>query len=80
MPMLTLKNVPDDLYLRLKEAARLHHRSMNSEIIYCLESVLRSHKIDLQERLSAARKIRLKTGSRRLTDDQLDKIKDDRRP
>lgn len=80
MPMLTLKNIPDEIYLRLKEAARLHHRSMNSEILYCLEHVLRSRKIDVQERLSTARKIRLMTHSHRLTDDQLDEIKGDGRP
>ncbi|VAX02847.1 hypothetical protein MNBD_GAMMA19-1382 [hydrothermal vent metagenome] len=31
MPAMTIKNIPDDLYSRLKEAAQTHHRSMNSE-------------------------------------------------
>ena len=43
---LTLKNIPDEVYARLKAAAEAHRRSLNSEAIVCLESVL------LPERLS----------------------------
>ena len=35
---LTLKNVPDDIYERLKLAAQAHRRSINSEVIVCLET------------------------------------------
>lgn len=48
MASLTIKNIPDDLYQNLKDAANAHHRSINSELIYCLETVL------LPKRLSAA--------------------------
>lgn len=37
---LTLKNIPDAVYDRLKLAAEMHRRSLNSEAIVCLESVL----------------------------------------
>ncbi|MCI5142319.1 MAG: Arc family DNA-binding protein, partial [Candidatus Electrothrix sp. ATG1] len=37
MPTLTLKNIPEDLYTRLKAAAEAHRRSLNSEILYCVE-------------------------------------------
>lgn len=30
---LTLKNIPEDVYDRLKLAAQMHHRSLNSEAI-----------------------------------------------
>ncbi|MCI5147781.1 MAG: Arc family DNA-binding protein, partial [Candidatus Electrothrix sp. AR3] len=40
MPTLTLKNISDDLYTRLKEAAQTHRRSLNSEILYCIEQTL----------------------------------------
>jgi len=40
MPALTVKNIPDDLYTHLKESARVHQRSMNSEILYCVERTL----------------------------------------
>ena len=37
---LTLKNIPDAVYAKLKSAAALHRRSLNSEAIVCLETVL----------------------------------------
>src|SRR5688500_19752803 len=37
MATITLKNIPEALYERLKYFAKLHHRSLNSEIIYNLE-------------------------------------------
>lgn len=40
MPTLVLRNVPDDLYRRLKETAALHRRSMTQEAIVSLRAVL----------------------------------------
>ena len=37
MPSITLKNIPDALYERLRYFAKIRHRSLNSEIIYNLE-------------------------------------------
>jgi len=37
MASITLKNIPDRLYERLKYLAKLRHRSLNSEIIFNLE-------------------------------------------
>lgn len=54
MPNLTVKNIPDELYVRLKEVARTHHRSMNSEIIYCVERTLGTHRVDISEHLASA--------------------------
>lgn len=55
---LTLKNVPDAVYERLKRAAETHRRSMNSEAIVCLESVLLPARITPAERLARARALR----------------------
>ena len=33
MPNLTVRNIPKDLYKRLKENARRNHRSLNAEIV-----------------------------------------------
>lgn len=55
---LTLKNIPDDLYGRLKESADAHRRSLNSEVIVCLESLLLPQKVSVNERLARALKIR----------------------
>lgn len=37
MPALTIKGMPDPLYRRLKKRAAEHRRSLNSEILFCLE-------------------------------------------
>ena len=55
---LTLKNIPDAVYTRLKSAAVAHRRSLNSEAIVCLESVLLPTKIAPSERLARARELR----------------------
>ena len=58
MANLTLKNIPDDLYERLKTAAKLHHRSINSELIRCLEIVFKPTRIEPGDRLARARELR----------------------
>lgn len=55
---ITLKNIPDELYDKLKETAQINHRSLNSEVIFCLERVLYPVRISTEERLERARKIR----------------------
>lgn len=55
---LTLKNIPDSVYVRLKAAAELHRRSMNSEAIVCLEAVLLPTRVEPTERLKRARELR----------------------
>jgi plasmid stability protein len=57
MPAFTVKAIPDDLYDRLKESARLHHRSVNREILSRLEASLRSEKVPAAEILTAAKHI-----------------------
>ncbi len=80
MPALTIKNIPDDLYIRLKKAAQAHHRSLNGEILYCVERTLRSHKVDRSEHLSIARSLRAKTASHPLSDGELEALKNKGRP
>ena len=55
---ITLKNIPDDVYERLRVAAELHRRSLNSEAIVCLETVLTPTRIAPGERLARARQLR----------------------
>lgn len=58
---LTLKNIPDEIYASLKASAEVHHRSLNSEIIACLERVLMPRQIGPEERLERARRLRAAT-------------------
>lgn len=55
---LTLKNIPDEVYARLKAAAETHRRSLNSEAIVCLESALLLGRLSVSERLQRARQFR----------------------
>lgn len=58
MKTITLKNIPDDVYERLKSQAQAHRRSVNSELIHCLETVLRPNRITAEERLGRIRSLR----------------------
>jgi len=58
MASITLKNIPEDIYERLKASAQAHHRSLNSELINCLEAVLKPRRISAEERLERLRKVR----------------------
>lgn len=80
MPTLTLKNIPDDLYARLKEVAQAHHRSLNSEILYCVERTLAPHKIDISEQIAMARTLRAKTSAHPITNDEINAAKNEARP
>ncbi len=58
MASVTLKNIPDDLYDLLRVQAETHHRSINSEMIHCLETVLRPNTTGVEERLGRLRELR----------------------
>jgi plasmid stability protein len=42
MATLTLRNVPDELVARLKQRAKQNRRSLNSEVIECLEQEVKA--------------------------------------
>jgi len=80
MATLTLKNIPDDLYEQLKTAAKLHHRSISSEVIYCVERVIDPHRLSVDQHLAQARQLREKTTHYLLTDQDIDQAKSAGRP
>lgn len=77
---LTLKNIPDEVYERLKASADAHRRSLNSEAIVCLESVLLPGRMGAGERIARARVMRsaLPKGKFRARD--IDALKREGRP
>lgn len=77
---LTLKNVPDAIYDRLKLSAETHRRSLNSEAIVCLESVLLPTKVMPSERIARARELRATLGSAKFHAQEIDIAKHDGRP
>ncbi|HEV8238381.1 MAG TPA: Arc family DNA-binding protein [Thermoanaerobaculia bacterium] len=58
MPTFTLKNIPETLFERVRSSAELHHRSINGEILSCLERSLGSTPHP-DEILRRARELRL---------------------
>ncbi len=58
MANLTIKNVPEKLHRRLKQSAAEHRRSVNSEVIACLERELMSRRVDPEEFLAEVRQLR----------------------
>ena len=80
MPTITLKNISDSLYTILKTAARVHRRSLNSEILYCVERTLGTYKINASEHIETARKLREKTAQYQVTDQELSDAKNAGRP
>jgi antitoxin FitA len=77
---LTLKNIPDALYDRLKATAAQHRRSLNSEAILCLESVLMPVRVRPDERLARARALRAGLPQDVFRADEIDDAKRDGRP
>ena len=75
MPTITVKNIPADVYERLKQSAEANRRSINSEVIVCIERAVRSHRIRPEEMLARARKLREKTGDYLITDDEFTQAK-----
>ncbi len=75
MATLTIKNVPDRLYGRLKKRAAAHRRSINSEAIVCLERVLASERRDPRAILADIRAFRKTLGNVYVTDEFLDAAK-----
>lgn len=77
---LTLKNVPDEVYDRLRLSAERHRRSLNSEAIRCLETVLVPTSIPPSERLARARELRVNLPKKRYSVQQIDAEKRYGRP
>ncbi len=79
MPTMTIKNIPDDLYEKLRKSAMEHRRSINSEVLVCLERSLHAPKLNTGATIARIRKIRKKTSSHLLIDRELSKAKSEGR-
>jgi len=79
MPSITVKNIPPDIYEFLKKSAINNHRSINNEIIACIESQVRSRPVDPEQLLARARRLREKTAPYIITDDEFTAAKENGR-
>ena len=76
MKNLTLKNIPDALYDRLKRVAEKHRRSINSEILACLERSILPQAVDADDVIAEARRIRQRAGRAPLKTEDLLRARD----
>jgi len=72
---ITVKNIPDDVYDQLKQSARINRRSINQEIIVCIESSVQGTVVEPQQLLEIARRLRKKTAAQPITNEELNRIK-----
>ena len=79
MPNITVKNIPQELYERLKESARVHHRSLNGEIISRLEESVSSQPVPIAEILRRIDRIQASM-SRTLSAEEIRRARDEGRP
>lgn len=77
---ITLKNIPDEVYARLKSAAGRNRRSINSEAILCLEAVLMPGALTSDEHIARAREIRSSLGKAKFPAAEIDRGKREGRP
>ena len=75
MPTITVKNIPPEIYQKLKQSANSSHRSINSEIIACIERAVRSQQVNPDLLLANARTLRVRTASFPITDDEFTQAK-----
>ncbi len=72
---LTLKNIPDAVYARLKASAQANRRSLNSEAIVCLEAVLLPDQGSVAQQLERARALRHSLRAEDFTIEGVDALK-----
>jgi plasmid stability protein len=75
MATVTVKNMPDEVYMRLKLVAEKNRRSINSEIIVCIENAVTSRRINPDEMLENARRLRQLTAGNLISNDEFNLAK-----
>jgi plasmid stability protein len=80
MTTLTIKNIPERLRQRLKESAARHRRSINVEVISCLEKALVGDRVDPEDFLAQARSLRARMPRVFVTERDLRVAKNQGRP
>ena len=76
MPTITLKDVPKQLHRDLKQQAERHHRSLNSEILACLERSVGATAINVEQMIQQARDLRQRVRGPLLTDAELRRMRE----
>ncbi len=76
MPQVAVRGLPEDVHLKLKEAARRNHRSLNREIVSRLTASVHSNQVDAQALLERIRRRRESLGPIDVNDDVIRELRD----
>jgi plasmid stability protein len=74
MVTVTIKNIPEEIYERIKTQAKVNHRSINGEILSILEQAISIPPIDVEATIKRARKVRELTAQYTITADEIEKL------
>ncbi len=80
MPNVNVKNMPREIHRRLKERAKRNHRSLNSELIACLQEAVMPKRIDPEVAAERIRALRARFRGPPLDDEEIARLKSERRP
>lgn len=80
MASLTIKDIPGPLLARLRGNAATHRRSLNREVIDCLERASASHTIDPEAFLARADELRSRLSLTPATERALKRLRSAGRP
>lgn len=80
MPSFTIKDLPAPVHLRLKERAAMNHRSLNQEVIACLERAVGAERFDAEQWLREAEALRAGLKLKPLSDRELRAVRSAGRP
>ncbi|MBD3385255.1 DNA-binding protein [candidate division KSB1 bacterium] len=76
MATITVKNIPNELYLKLKATASFNRRSINNEVIYCIENMIKSRKVNPDDFISQIENFYQNIDVPYLTDEKLKEYKE----
>jgi len=81
MTTITIKNIPDDVYARLKEQAKYNRRSVNSEVIVLMERATIAYRTDADvEKILADAKALRDSMNFVATEEEINRAKNEGRP
>lgn len=80
MATLTVKNIPEDLYEKLKQRAKSHSRSVNKEIIVCIQGAVESQRVEPEIFLARVEALHRQLTAPPLTDKMLREARREGRP
>ena len=81
MTTITVKNIPDDVYSRLKKQAKYNRRSVNSEVIVLMERATIAYRTDADaERIFADAKALRDSIDFVVTEEDINHAKNEGRP